>query len=233
MFRFKKFFVSQEHAGMKVCTDSCLFGSLISTENKTNALDIGAGTGLLGLMLAQKNQNLKVTAIEIDGLAVLDATKNIEESPYNDQIQLIHQSIQGFVKSSTQKFDLIVSNPPFYQNNLRSNRLEKNMACHAESLTFDELANVIENLLSESGSAWIMLPPYEMQDFLKKSIEKKFYINRKYLVKPNEVKPVFREIVELTWSKVQETKVAEINIYENQHYSPIFAELLKDYYLIF
>lgn len=233
MFRFKNFTVKQERAAMKVCTDSCLFGALVSIEDKESVLDIGSGTGLLSLMLAQKSKNLCITAIEIDADAVLDAKENIEVSPFRNQINLVHQSVQDFLKKSEKKYDLIVCNPPFYQNNLKSDKSSKNIAHHADELTFKDLTYSIDQLLTPEGSIWILLPPFEMSTFLKLSFEKGFYLKRKYLVKHDESKPVFREIVELRRTKTEQVEISNINIYENHQYSPIFVELLKDYYLIF
>ena len=233
MFRFKNFVVKQERAAMKVCTDSCLFGALVSIENKERVLDIGCGTGLLSLILAQKSKNLRITAIEIDADAVLDASENIQESPFSNQIDLVHQSVQDFSKKTEEKFDLIICNPPFYQNNLKSDISSKNIAHHADELTFNDLTDIIDQLLTPGGSAWILLPPFEMITFLKLSSEKGLFQKRKYSVKHNENKPVFREIVELQRIKTEQVEISTINIYENHQYSPIFVELLRDYYLIF
>jgi len=233
MFRFKQFAIKQERAAMKVCTDSCLFGSLIVSENKKNALDIGCGTGLLSLMLVQKNQEIQITALEIDQNAIFDATENIQESPFANQITLHHQTVQDFVKKSNNKFDLIFCNPPFYQNNLKSDKLEKNIAHHAETLTFNDLAECIDILIEENGSAWILLPPFEMREFISLVEERKLYVSKRYEVRHDENKPVFRIIVELKRTKAILEEISLINIYENKQYSPIFAELLRDYYLIF
>lgn len=233
MFRFKQFVIKQERAAMKVCTDSCLFGSLIASENKKNALDIGCGTGLLSLMLAQKNQEIQITALEIDQNAIFDATENIQESPFSNQITLHHQSVQDFAKKSDDKFDLIICNPPFYQNNLKSDKIDKNIAHHAETLTFNELAECIDILLEKNGSAWILLPPFEMQQFIILLEERRLYVSKRFEVRHNENKPIFRIIVELKRTKANLEEISLINIYENNQYSPIFVELLKDYYLIF
>lgn len=233
MFRFKQFAIKQERAAMKVCTDSCLFGSLIASENKKNALDIGCGTGLLSLMLTQKNNEIQITALEIDQNAVLDATENIQESPFANQITLLHQTVQDFAKKSDDKFDLIFCNPPFYQNNLKSDKIDKNIAHHAETLTFNDLAECIDILLEESGSAWVLLPPFEMRDFISRIEERRLYVSKRFEVRHNENKPIFRVIVELKRTKAILEEISLINIYENNQYSPIFVELLKDYYLIF
>jgi tRNA1Val (adenine37-N6)-methyltransferase len=233
MFRFKHFIIKQERAAMKVCTDSCLFGSLIPSENIKNALDIGCGTGLLSLMVAQKNPEMHIMALEINQNAVLDATENIQGSSYSNQITILNNSVQEFAKKSNNKFDLIFCNPPFYQNHLKSDKLEKNIAHHAETLTFNDLAECIDILLKEKGSAWILLPTFEMREFISIMKEKKLYVSKRFEVRHNENKPIFRVIVELKRTEAILEEISIINIYENNQYSPIFVELLKDYYLIF
>ncbi|MCA0365124.1 MAG: methyltransferase [Bacteroidetes bacterium] len=231
MFRFKQFTVVQDHAAMKVCTDACLFGALIETVNHQNILDIGTGTGLLALMMAQKNQNAVISAIEIDNEAVIDAKYNIENSPFSSKIELFHTSIQEFQQNK--KYDCIISNPPFFQNNLKSPHLARNKALHNHSLTLSELANIIMQLLVPEGDTWILLPPYEMSVFRAEIQNFGFAPNKKFVVKHDPSKAPFREICCFsrltTGNCIQEV----INIYESGIYSARFVELLKDYYLIF
>jgi tRNA1Val (adenine37-N6)-methyltransferase len=233
MFKFKKFSIYQDNTAMKVCTDSCLFGALIDVKNHQKALDIGAGTGLLTLMLAQKSKNLSLTAVEIDENAVKDATQNIFNSPFSKQIKIEKKSIQEFTESSAEKFDLIISNPPFFQNNLKSPKVEINLAHHNTSLSFEELVFSLDNHISQDGKVWVLLPPFEMKGFLKICTKYQLFLNKKYSIKHQETKPVFREIIELSRQENTKPACSEINIYENNHYSPIFVKLLKDYYLIF
>ncbi len=218
---------------MKVCTDSCLFGALIDVKNHQKALDIGAGTGLLTLMLAQKSEYLSLTAVEIDENAIKDATLNVHNSPFSKQIKIEKKSIQEFTKSNAEKFDLIVSNPPFFQNNLKSPKGEINLAHHNTSLSFEDLVFSLDNHIAQDGKVWILLPPFEMKGFLKICTKYQLFLNKKYSIKPHETKPVFREIIELSRQENIKPASSEINIYENNQYSPIFVKLLKDYYLIF
>jgi tRNA1Val (adenine37-N6)-methyltransferase len=231
MFRFKQFTVVQDHAAMKVCTDACLFGALIATENHQNILDIGTGTGLLALMLAQKNKNSKITAVEIDDDAIIDANFNIENSPFSSRIELFHTSIQEF--QQTKKYDCIISNPPFFQNNLKSTDVARNKALHNNSLTLSELAKIIGQLLESGGNTWILLPPYEMSVFSSEIQYLGFTVKKKFIVKHDPTKKPFREIG--CFSRLNDGNCTGevINIYESGQYSGRFVELLKDYYLIF
>ena len=126
MFKFKKFTIFQKQTSMKVCTDSCLFGSLIEIKEKTtHILDIGTGTGLLALMQAQKKSSTHIIAIEIESLAAQEATSNVKNSNYNSQITIINDSLQNYLIHAKTKFDLIICNPPFYENQLLSDQAKK------------------------------------------------------------------------------------------------------------
>jgi tRNA1Val (adenine37-N6)-methyltransferase len=234
MFRFKQFTVHQQNSAMKVCTDACLFGALINgPSTKLNALDIGTGTGLLSLMVAQRFSKWNIDAVELDEQAILDATKNVVESPFKDNINLVLQSIQEYNLYSGKKYDIIFTNPPFYQNQLKSTDRSKNIAHHSSELSFYDLAKCIQNLLSEKGRVWILLPPFEMKQFSKELAEHKLYPIKSINVRHNEQKPVFRNVTVFSRTLAETIEETEILIYENDKYSTIFTEFLRDYYLIF
>lgn len=233
MFRFKQFTIIQENAAMKVCTDACLFGALIEAGDQKKILDIGTGTGLLALMLAQKNRESEIVAVEIDRNAVSDATANFHNSPYSLQIQLVADSIQAFSENEHGKFNCIVSNPPFFQNNLKSSDLSKNNALHNQSLSLPELAQIIAKLLEKDGKTWILLPPYEMTIFQELTMKDGLFLQKEYCVKHNPEKEIFRKIGCFGFENFEPMETETIHIYENEVYSTRFAQLLKDYYLIF
>lgn len=229
MFRFKQFVVRQERSAMKVCTDSCLFGALIEAPNAKRALDIGTGTGLLSLMVAQRYPALNIDAVEIDAGAVQDATENVMGSPFSSRIKVYHQDIKDFVPK--EKYEVIFCNPPFYENRLSSPDPKKNLAHHASLLKWKEVSECAKNLLTEDGKLWLLLPPFEMEQFRSQSPE--WEIEKQYLIRHRRDKPIFREIACHSLNKPSSTLVEEWNIYENEKYSGIFAEVLRDYYLIF
>lgn len=231
MFTFKKFVVKQDNSAMKVCTDACLFGALINHNQAKNALDIGTGTGLLSLMVAQRHAELSIDAVEIDKGASLDAFENFSNSPFSSQISLYNQTIQSF--TTDKKYDLIFSNPPFYNNQLKSSEEKKNVAHHSSQLSFAELLNVSAQYLNTKGSLWILLPPFEMNIFKEEAKILGFKPKTTFKVKHNSNKPVFREIVEFRKTEDFSEDLTEILIYENDKYSSNFTEFLKDYYLIF
>lgn len=233
MFRFKQFAVIQENSAMKVCTDSCLFGALIRSEQPVHALDIGTGTGLLSLMLAQRYPALVIDAVEIDRGSATDAEYNFRNSSFGDRIQLHGCSIQDFAKETRQTYDLIFCNPPFYENRLKSPDKLKNIAHHAAELSFRELATISARLLSDTGVVWILLPPFEMAKFTTEAATARLGMADRYVIRQKAGKPVFREVASFSRQASGNPVSREIIIYENDKYSSIFAALLRDYYLIF
>lgn len=223
---------------MKVTTDACLFGAWVSDELKEKAgmkqtiLDIGAGTGLLSLMLAQKNSDYTIKAIEIDKEAAMQATKNFLDSPWSTQLKLIHTDAKEY--TPTDQSDLIISNPPFYEEELRSPNSSKNRAHHDEGLVLGDLIAIIKKQLCPEGSFYLLLPYKRKSEIIKRLHQEQLYIQKEVLVKPSPAKDYFRMLIKGThFTKTPcPTQTLEMQIQdENGHYSPAFLALLKDYYL--
>jgi tRNA1Val (adenine37-N6)-methyltransferase len=156
IFKFKHFEVNQSNSAMKIGTDSMVFGSLIDVEGKSNALDIGTGTGVLSLMTAQRNPSLKITAIEIEADAFDEAKINFDNSSFKPQLTAFHVDFLNFSPDS--KFDLIFSNPPYFENASKSSSLQKNLARHDDSLPLNVLFEKVAVHLTENGLFWVILP---------------------------------------------------------------------------
>jgi tRNA1Val (adenine37-N6)-methyltransferase len=156
IFKFKHFEVDQSNSAMKIGTDSMVFGSLIDVEGKSNALDIGTGTGVLSLMTAQRNPSLKITAIEIEADAFDEAKINFDNSSFKPQLTAFHVDFLNFSPDS--KFDLIFSNPPYFENASKSSSLQKNLARHDDSLPLNVLFEKVAVHLTENGLFWVILP---------------------------------------------------------------------------
>jgi len=137
-----------------------LLGAYANVENTQKILDIGTGTGLIALMLAQRS-NAKITAIEIEKQASVQAKENVKQSKFKNQIEVINTSLQEYVKNTD--FDLIVSNPPYFQNSFKAETNERTTARHTTELTYNELINKSEKLLAEKGKIYIIIPKYEEQ----------------------------------------------------------------------
>ncbi len=232
-FKFKYFTVQQEHCAMKVCTDACLFGALVADNlmPSANCLDIGAGTGLLTLMLAQKDPQLKIDAVELDEAAAKQAGENFESSPWNKRLTIHHTDILAF--KPTNKYDYIISNPPFFEGDLLSDDAAKNKAKHHTGLSLEQLLNSIKRLLSPTGVFAILLPYHRVSFFEALAEGHDFYCQKKILVKQTVDHPYFRGILFFSREKHQ-TESTELSIKNSEgKYTEAFIRLMKDYYLAF
>ncbi|MEO5649914.1 MAG: methyltransferase [Ginsengibacter sp.] len=233
-FQFKQFKIEQEKSSMKVCTDSCLFGAWVAHKiekkiiNPSSVLDIGAGTGLLSLMLAQKS-NAIIHAVEIEENSFEQAKENFASSPWHQRMRAFHQDIKEW--ENKLKYDLIISNPPFYENDLKSNHANKNLAKHHDGLTLKELIQSIKNNMSGNGNFATLLPYHRVAGFADAAMENGFYVQEELLVKQNPKHSFFRGI--LLFGKKEKSKIHyELTIKNEQgKYTNEFQELLKDYYL--
>lgn len=231
-FTFKQFTINQDRCAMKVCTDACILGASTDVENVNTILDIGTGTGLLSLMLAQRT-NAQIDAVEIDEDAYQQAVMNVKESRFSEKIEVYHQRIQDF--TTTETYDLIISNPPFYQQSLKSSDVKANKALHAVELSLDELIDSVLRLLSINGKFVVLLPPFEIEKLIRIAQKKGLYLSKKMLIRHDESKPIFRVIATFLTQKVHnlEEKTLIIHKEDGKTYSDEFRALLKDYYLIF
>ncbi|MFN0049218.1 MAG: tRNA1(Val) (adenine(37)-N6)-methyltransferase [Cytophagales bacterium] len=230
-FQFKQFTISQEKCAMKVCTDACIFGASIETNGADSILDIGTGTGLLSLMMAQRTK-AHITAVEIDIGAFEQACENVEKSPWSENISVVHTDIQTFSENNKAKFDLIVSNPPFFENSLKSVNRLKNAAKHSESLSFDELAFSINNLLAENGKCYILLPEYEAVIFEKTMNLHQLFVSSRLIIRQKEQGKVFRIVNQFKRKVEYPPPASEMDIHQlDNSYSNAFKDLLMNYYL--
>lgn len=234
-FKFKQFTVNQDKCAMKVCTDACLFGAIAASAAANmpvnKVLDIGTGTGLLPLMYAQKNSNAIIDAVEIDEAAVQQSAENFAASPWNDRLMVHHSPIQHFTSSANQRFDLVISNPPFFENDLRSDDAKRNLALHSSELNLEELLNCIDALLNSDGAFGVLLPYHRGVYFKSLAVCKSFSLWIDISVQQTPKHNYFRSILFFSRKPV-ETEAESITIKEaDNNYSAKFAALLRDYYL--
>jgi tRNA1Val (adenine37-N6)-methyltransferase len=234
-FRFKQFTVQQGQSAMKVCTDACVLGAWVNLKDAHRILDIGAGTGLLSLMAAQRNANAAIDAVELDDDAYNQATENVQESIFAERVQVFHQSIQSFESES--EYDCIITNPPFFQSDLLSPDQQKNKAHHATSLTFDELLVAIDRLLTHDGKFHILLPVDEAAVFKQKALTSGWFLADSVILQHNSNKKPFRHIMSFSRKYISDYQNVDsvICIYnaDNNTYTETFKALMKDFYLIF
>lgn len=233
-FQFKQFTVHQEKTAMKICTDSCLFGAWVADhvcrKNKPpkRILDIGTGTGLLSLMMAQKCA-ANIDTVEIDEPSAQQAKSNFEQSLWRERLHLFHSSIQDF--STQNRYDFIISNPPFYNNYLLSDNKIKNIAHHNTGLTLHELIKAIKRLLADEGSFAILLPHHRTREWELLANEAGYFLQEQVLLKQSVNHSCFRSMNVFSTQK-QTFLQNEIAIKDaNNNYSQQFISLLKDYYL--
>lgn len=235
-FEFKQFRVDQDQCAMKVCTDACLFGAWTAAIINdveiapTNILDIGTGTGLLSLMMAQVS-SAQIDAVEIDSGAAIQTTANCKASPWKEQIKVIHNQVQALEKND-KLYDFIISNPPFYEQDLKSPDVYKNIAHHSDALTLKELLASVNKLLSQNGQFAVLLPFERKALFLAMAEKEGFYLVKSTDVQQTEKHLPFRTM--LLFSRTQKTvKTDSMVIKMNNEYSPEFRALLTPYYLPF
>lgn len=230
-FRFKQFTIQQDKTAMKVCTDACLFGACLAAKvDAERVLDIGAGTGLLSLMYAQKHPGAYMDAIEIEENAFAQAKENAANTPWNECIRIYHCGLQQYVPTAIQ-YDLILSNPPFFDNDLKSNDHARNTAMHSTRLSLTEIFSFAKKYLEEHGKLALLLPFHRTQEAENTATESGFFLLEKLLVRQTTQHSFFRSI--LVFAKEEQpiqTKEITIKNVENQ-YDTAFADMLKDYYL--
>jgi len=231
-FKYKKFTVHQDQTAQKVCTDTSLFGALIEPRNPKSILDIGTGTGVLSLMIAQITEG-KVTAVEIEENAYKQAKGNFKESDWSSKIEVLKSDIKEFAKLSNQKFDLIISNPPFFQNSQKSTQNNKRLARHNDSLSLEELAKAVSILLSKHGDLWVLLPEYESYSLVENLKEHQIYLSKSIVIKNYIGDEKISRIVNCFSMKKKKLEKKEIAIYQDKdrEYTSDFVKLLKPYYL--
>ena len=237
-FEFKQFRIEQGQTAMKVCTDSCIFGAYVQPKPEIRSvLDIGTGTGLLSLMLAQRlckhlPSEVQIDAVEIEKAAYEQACQNVAASPWANQVRVHHQAIQAYAQSSSQTYDLIITNPPFFENHLKTQHKAQNQALHSESLSFDDLLATIAQLLTEDGTLAVLLPVYQMTQFIQKAVALGLHLSQTLRIHNHPNKRDFRMIGYFERTLTQPPTEQELFIRDAHHqYTPEFTALLKDYYL--
>jgi len=230
-FRFKQFTVFHDKCAMKVGIDGVLLGVWAPIGDAKNLLDIGTGTGLIALMLAQRSSAM-ITAIDIDQDAVYQAGQNVLNSPWKDRVAVQRSSLQEFAANEADTFDLIVSNPPYFVNSLKNPDKNRTTARHTDSLPHEELINDSLKLLSAEGRLCIILPVNEGLQCVDFALSKGLFCSKLVKVFPKPGVTAKRLLLEFGFTKA-DTVVSELVIEteERHHYSTEFSVLAKDFYL--
>lgn len=231
-FQFKQFRIEQQHAAMRVGTDGVLLGSWCRTDRYKQALDIGCGTGLLSLMLAQRNPGLSILAIDIDDGALKDTLLNFERSPWADRLQAQQADLNCFASETTRRFDLIVCNPPYFSRAIKPASIERRLARHTETLSFDQLAHHVSDLLSEQGAFSVILPASEERSFCSLASWHRLFVARITRVRASPDRSPVRVLIEFKREAVLEQDDELIVETGQRHtYTDRFKQLVSDFYL--
>lgn len=216
---------------MKVGTDGVLLGAWTKLNDAKTVLDIGTGSGLIALMLAQKKDNIHVDAIDIDPDAINQAKENIENSPFAKQISCCNISLQNLECQTSKKYDLIVSNPPFFIQSLKSPDKKRTLARHTDSLYIDELISMAYNLLNNDGRITIIFPHEQCEMLLKLAEINNLFVTTTTHVFPTPASSPKRVLIEFSKSKkciIENNLIIEK---ERHIYTEEFTALVKDFYL--
>ncbi len=230
-FTFKQFHVDHGQCAMKVGTDGILLGCWANVSDKRNALDIGAGSGLICLMLAQRmDKSSDVTGVEIDPQAFVQAQQNINASPWRN-VTITRQDITDYYPNK--QFDLVVSNPPFFERSLTSPNVERTLARHTESLSFESLCSVVNRVMTQDGEFALVLPFTEAERFILVAKRQGLYLSRQTIVRSKRDKAPLRSLMTFTFT-IQEVVQSTLIIHaESGDYSDDYKTLCRDFYLKF
>jgi tRNA1Val (adenine37-N6)-methyltransferase len=233
-FRFKQFTIHHDRCAMKVTTDACLFGAwcsrlILEMPEKKNLLDIGTGTGLLSLMIVQQNKFF-VDAIEIEAGAAEQARENVAASPWPDAIRVWDADIVSW--KTDQTYDVIVSNPPFYENELQSEKANKNIAHHSHALTLSQLVDTIRKRLDPDGRFFLLLPYKRLSEAKRLMEEKGLHVHINTTVSQSVDHDPFRVLLMGGHKPPEKFITSHLDIWdENKNYTKTFMQLLRPYYL--
>ena len=231
-FQFKQFRIDQANSAMKVGVDGVLLGVWTDLTDVQNILDVGTGTGLIALMLAQRSK-AHITAIEIEEKAAKEAAENVKASPWVNRIKVEHVSFQHFKQENPKMFDLIVSNPPFFSNAFKAASSERNLARHNDKLLLSELIAGAAWLLNEAGKIALILPLSEHFVLEELALQNGFYLQRLTEIKPKPSKSANRILVQLGKTE-HEYQKSMLTIYNDDNtFAEGYKELTRDFYLKF
>lgn len=235
-FRFKQFSIWHDQCAMKVNTDGILLGAWSTLNNAKSVIDVGSGTGLIALMLAQKangHSSLShLVGVEIDEAAANQAKFNVAQSPWPAQVEIICQDIQSYCLSAPVKFDLLVSNPPYFTNSLRAPDEARDKARHNAGLSFEALLHSANQLGSESARFNLILPCNEAERLLKLAPNYNWFLSQKCDISTVEGKSPTRSLLSLTKKQTSHPELSYITIRDKSNgYTPEFIELCREFYL--
>lgn len=233
MFKFKQFAVNQDRCAMKIGTDAVLLGAWCPIENNPKSiLDVGAGTGILALMLAQRTNADQIDALEIDEESYEQCVENFEGSPWADKLFCYHAALDEFVDDPEDEYDLIISNPPFYSEDFKTTDEQRDLARFQDAMPFEDLIEAADLLLSENGTFAVVIPYKEEERFIDLCAEYELYAVKATRVKGSQKTPIVRSLLAFKRYELSVLTADELVIEINRHeYTDDYINLTQDFYL--
>lgn len=233
MFKFKQFAVNQDRCAMKIGTDAVLLGAWCPIDNNPKSiLDVGAGTGILALMLAQRTNADQIDALEIDEEAYEQCVENFENSPWADKLFCYHAALDEFVDDPEDEYDLIISNPPFYSEDFKTTDEQRDLARFQDAMPFEDLIEAADLLLSENGTFAVVIPYKEEERFIDLCAEYELYAVKATRVKGSHKTPIVRSLLAFRRYELSVLTADELVIEINRHeYTDDYINLTQDFYL--
>ncbi|PCE66102.1 tRNA1(Val) (adenine(37)-N6)-methyltransferase [Sediminicola luteus] len=231
-FRFKEFSIEQDQCAMKVGTDGVLLGAWAGIDHEPDSiLDIGAGTGIIALMLAQRSHAETIDALELDNAAYEQCVGNFEASPWADRLFCYHAALLEFAQEMDEPYDLIVCNPPFYSESVSSGNTQRDQARQNDSMPFTHLLTVAAHFLTDTGRFCMIAPFKEEKQLLKLGTSTGLYPTRICRVRGNDQSPIKRSLLEFGKQTV-DVETTELTIEVERHqYTTAYKQLTQDFYL--
>lgn len=233
-FRFKQFVVKQEGAAMKVGTDGVLLGAWADLQGVKSVLDIGSGSGVVALMIAQRC-DAQIEAVEIDRASAEQAKINFEASSWSDRLKICNLSFQDYSEKVCEPFDLLVSNPPYFTRSLKSQTEQRNLVRHTDQLPNEDLLKGVVKLLSPHGRFCAVFPYVEGNIFIAQAANYGLFCNRKLYVQSKPDKPTLRILTEFSFKKKKliEESISIHTMKGDSEYTDEYKKLTADFYLAF
>ena len=233
MFQFKQFNINQERCAMKIGTDAVLLGAWCPINNNPfSILDIGAGTGILSLMLAQRSNAQQIDAIEIEENAYEQCVENFEASHWGDRLFCYHASLNDFINEPEDQYDIIISNPPFYSEDYKTDNSQRDLARFQDALPFEALVKATTLLLSENGIFAVIIPFKEENRLLNLCAQAELFPIKMTRVKGTPTGPIIRSLIAFKRYELPVLSANELVIESSRHvYTEAYTKLTRDFYL--
>lgn len=231
-FRFRQFEIQQDQCPMKVGTDGVLLGAWAEVKGAKHVLDIGTGTGLIAIMLGQRNEIARIDAVEIDESSCAQAAENMQHAPWSDRLKALPIGIQDFVKMTDKTYDLIVSNPPFFSGGTFSDRQSRNEVRHTVKLPHGDLLSAVRNLLAMEGKFAVILPLIEGLRFVELAKKYNLFCTKKTEVFPKKDRPIERLLLQFERTeKPTQTDQLTLAIDDQRTKTKAYQALTEGFYL--